>query len=171
MIGLTRYDDNETINEYKAEFGVNNPCAGVEGNAGAAIDTIIDGQTYYGTPTYCVICPDKKMQFNVCFPPTPECFDDYIYACGATSNEEIQAETEVSIYPNPAGDLFTLSFGDIQTDRIEIMDMLGKTVKTISTDGLTRHLAIQVNDLKSGLYFIRITDRSGQIITKKLTIK
>lgn len=79
--GLSRYDDNFMLNEFKTQYNIHHPVAGSEGNAGNAIDILIEGQNFYGTPTYAVICPDKKMYFNVCFPPTMECFDNYLINC------------------------------------------------------------------------------------------
>jgi PKD repeat protein len=60
---------------------VSHPCAGDQGFAGDAIDVLIEGQTFYGTPTYVIICPDYKMHFDVCFPPEMSCFDSYIQNC------------------------------------------------------------------------------------------
>jgi len=170
MIGLTRYDDNQVIEDFKNQFGLTHPCAGQEGGAGKAIDTIIEGQQYFGTPTYCVICPDKKLHFNVCFPPTPECFDDFIFSCGATSTEDISGDNEIAIYPNPASDIFTLNTGNLFAERIEILDMVGKMVKTIEPASAIQNLAVPVNELESGMYFIRI-ETSGGIITKKLSVR
>lgn len=80
---IARYDDNFMINEFKALYGVTHPCAGSEGNGGNAIDVLIDGQIYYGTPTYIVICPDYKMYFGICNPPTITCLDEFIINCNS----------------------------------------------------------------------------------------
>lgn len=80
---IARYDDNFMINEFKTLFGVTHPCAGSEGNGGNAIDILIDGQIYYGTPTYIVICPDYKMHFGICSPPTMACLEEYITNCNS----------------------------------------------------------------------------------------
>jgi len=92
IFGLTRYDDNQTINNYKQTFGVSHPCAGDEGYAGNAIDVIIDGQAFYGTPTYVVICPDYKVHFDICFPPQMSCFDSYIQNCNESLTADFQAD-------------------------------------------------------------------------------
>ncbi|MBE0639423.1 MAG: T9SS type A sorting domain-containing protein [Bacteroidales bacterium] len=81
--GIARYDDNFMINEFKFLFGVTHPCAGSEGNGGNAIDVLIDGQIFYGTPTYVVVCPDYKMHFGICNPPTIPCLDDFIVNCNS----------------------------------------------------------------------------------------
>jgi len=59
--------------------------AGTQGGGPAAIDIVTDGQNFLGYPTYCVVCPDKDMSFDVCWPPTAACFDPYIQDCGVGS--------------------------------------------------------------------------------------
>ena len=79
--GLTPYDSDGEINAYKAAYGVTNPCAGVDGGGPEAIDIVIEGQPFYGYPTYLVICPNRTVYFNVCWPPTATCFDQYFDQC------------------------------------------------------------------------------------------
>jgi PKD repeat protein len=81
MWGLSPTDDNTQINAYKTEYGITNPCAGTEGGGPAAIDITIDGQTFLGYPTYCVVCPDKTLYFDVCYPPEVPCFDPFFQQC------------------------------------------------------------------------------------------
>ena len=79
MWGLTPYDGNAAIDTYKTTHGITNPCAGTEGGGPDAIDVVIAGQTFLGYPTYIIICPDKTMYFDVCYPPSSTvCFDGYI---------------------------------------------------------------------------------------------
>lgn len=74
-------DNNTQINNYKAQYGITNPCAGTQGNGPAAIDITIDGQNFIGYPTYCVVCPDHTLYFDVCWPPTEQCFYPYFEMC------------------------------------------------------------------------------------------
>lgn len=169
MIGLTRYDDNQVINDYKAQFGVTNPCAGQEGGAGDAIDIIIEGQPFFGAPTYCVVCPDKKLHFNVCFPPTPECFDDFIISCGATSTEEVENEiANVSIYPNPAVSSFSIQ-SSRQISNVIIFDLLGAKVMELDARN-QQDFGIDIRDLQPGIYLVEIVT-SGGITTQKLAVE
>jgi PKD repeat protein len=83
MWGLSPSDGNAAINAYKIAQGITNPCAGTEGGGPDAIDVVIAGQPFYGYPTYIVVCPDKTMYFDVCWPPSSaSCFDTYIEDCG-----------------------------------------------------------------------------------------
>lgn len=92
--GIARYDDNFMINEFKTLFGVTHPCAGSDGYGGEAIDVLIDGQIYYGTPTYLVICPDYKMYFSICNPPTMECLDQFIINCNTVLTADFSVESK-----------------------------------------------------------------------------
>jgi hypothetical protein len=169
MIGLTRYDDNQVINEYKVQFGVTNPCAGQEGGAGDAIDIIIEGQPFFGAPTYCVVCPDKKLHFNVCFPPTPECFDDFIISCGATSVDDPDTESSnVSVYPNPATSSFRIQ-SNKEISKVVIYDLLGSKVFEDNVFNQT-DVAIDIRDLQPGIYLVEINTSEG-IITQKLAVE
>ncbi len=81
MIGLSPSDNNSSINAYKQQHNLTLYAAGTEGGGPAAIDVVTDGQNFLGYPTYCVVCPDKDMSFDVCWPPTAPCFDPYIQDC------------------------------------------------------------------------------------------
>jgi PKD repeat protein len=82
MWGLSPSDGDAAINAYKIAHGITNPCAGTNGGGPDAIDLIIEGQNFLGYPTYCVVCPDKSLYFDVCYPPSVACFDPYIEDCG-----------------------------------------------------------------------------------------
>ncbi|MBN1337899.1 MAG: T9SS type A sorting domain-containing protein [Bacteroidales bacterium] len=84
MWGISPDDNNAAIDAYKTQYGISNPCAGTQGNGPAAVNIIIAGQPFLGYPTYCVICPDKNMYFDVCYPPQVNCFNQYFDACAQT---------------------------------------------------------------------------------------
>ncbi len=81
MLGLSPSDNDAAINAYKTQYGITNPCAGTEGGGPEAIDLVIAGQSFLGYPTYCIVCPDKTLYFDVCWPPTASCFDPIIASC------------------------------------------------------------------------------------------
>jgi len=74
----------------------------------------------------------------------------------------IAAET-VSIFPNPVSDILYVTAENMQT--IEIMDMLGRTVLTRATNNSRE--SIDVSGLREGLYFIRITKTTGEIVVMR----
>jgi len=92
--GISPQDNNQQIDAYKAGHGISNPCSGTDGNGPAAIDIIIAGQPFLGYPTYCVVCPDRGMQFDVCYPPTVTCLLDRINYCATILFPIFEPDTE-----------------------------------------------------------------------------
>jgi hypothetical protein len=170
MIGLTPYDDNQQINAFKAEYGLTNPCAGVEVGGPEAIAVVIDGQPFFGYPTYCVVCPDRKIYFNVCFPPTPGCFDSYIVACGATDvNEVIGQEAEIEVFPNPAKDVLNIQFNGHTARQIRLFNQFGLKVREFDAVDNQHQETLSLRDLPQGVYFLHIeTEASG--FTQKISV-
>lgn len=112
--GLSPYDNNQQINTYKAQYGITNPCAGTEGGGPAAIDVVIDGQTFYGYPTYCVVCPDRTLYFDICWPPTEACFYPYFDMCVppllagfSASDYDVCEGSEVQFTDESVGDIIS----------------------------------------------------------------
>ncbi len=75
------------------------------------------------------------------------------------------------VYPNPADNAVYMEFGDVlrcQDATIRIIDISGKTVlsKTLAT---ASNYMLDVNSLKSGMYFIQL-QTSERNITKKLEV-
>ena len=61
---------------------------------------------------------------------------------------------DVVIYPNPAKDKIELFFNDIVIREIQIKNSLGQNVYSLKTN--ENKLTIDLNEFKSGLYFIQI---------------
>jgi len=76
----------------------------------------------------------------------------------------IVSETSVvSIFPNPVSDILYVTAENMQL--IEIMDMLGRTVLTRATNNSRE--SVDVSGLREGLYFIRITKTTGEIVVMR----
>ena len=72
--------------------------------------------------------------------------------------------TPIVIYPVPVNDIMSLKYlEDISVNRIKIYDLQGKQVLLI-----TKNLSqINVQNLKTGIYFISIENDKNEILTKK----
>ncbi len=83
---------------------------------------------------------------------------------GINVNE--QGENEITIYPSPANNFITIGKGDIRIDSkkytISIINILGKTIKTIGSDNLT----VDISDLNDGVYLLQLNS-NNQVYTKK----
>lgn len=171
MLGLSPYDTDADIDAYKAQYGITNPCAGTQGGAYEAIQIVIDGQNFYSYPAYCVICPDKKLYFNICFPPDVSCFNDLIITCGATSTNDIDSAKEsIEVYPNPASGVVNIKVGDGLINDLRIFNAMGGLVKSIHTKIPVATLNVSVADLAPGIYVLKI-ETDQHFISRKITVQ
>jgi len=69
--------------------------------------------------------------------------------------------TKISIYPNPTTSQLTLNTTE-KIERISILDITGKTVKTIILTNNT----IEVSDLTKGIYFLHVQTENGMAVSK-----
>ncbi len=80
--------------------------------------------------------------------------------------------TRFDVYPNPATDLVTIDLNfDQKTDtKIELFDVVGQRLELISDFGGNEdQITFNVGELPHGLYLIKVTDREGRVVSKKLT--
>ena len=86
----------------------------------------------------------------------------------AQLTEKPQEENEAwNLYPSPATDLINLDFGNKEIKSLEIKDIQGKRYSVSSTQNFEGHLVIQLQNLKSGLYFLEIQTKEGELVEKK----
>ena len=95
--------------------------------------------------------------------------------------DENLIETEdTKLYPNPAVSSHTVlrTEIDIEDDKVDVQimvrNMQGRTVKTIQLENVQDEFfeqAIDLSNLKSGLYFVTLTTSKGFHETKKLVVK
>ena len=77
--------------------------------------------------------------------------------------ESYESDDAVMIYPNPATDVINLRGGDIQY--VEIYNSVGMKVASKS---ITDSESIKIDNLASGIYFMRILDKKGNVSTTKI---
>lgn len=72
----------------------------------------------------------------------------------------------ISIYPNPAKDYIQINFDENYTNQksIIIYDVLGQILKPINNIG--NNTIVDISDLKSGIYFIRVDNNINKIIVE-----
>jgi len=84
--------------------------------------------------------------------------------------DELNVETELNVYPNPASNRVNLSFSETQENgTVELLDLNGKLIISKSLSGLI-YLEIDSHNLESGIYLIRVNNEKGHT-TKKLIIE
>lgn len=90
-------------------------------------------------------------------------------SCGPASLDEIDQNDLLKIHPNPASDYIEVETGYEFEKTISILSVLGKEVKTVESNAATTKIA--VSDLKAGTYFVKISDVSGNQLTRKLVVR
>ena len=75
-------------------------------------------------------------------------------------------DSQVSVYPNPANDWISLIVNQDGTQLVRIMDATGRTIKQNVIYGNENQ--IEISDLKTGVYFLQVTDEGGNIVTKRI---
>ena len=139
---------------------------------------ISQGPNYYfdvsGNPDlYCIQVDDSTWSANA----EKWIKDDHaVYSedCGYSGIEEfLTAGTEISIFPNPAGNSFIVSF-ELETPKIlniTLTDLSGKELQEFSLANI-RYVneEIDVSGLSAGVYFLRISF-SNKSISSKIVVE
>lgn len=79
----------------------------------------------------------------------------------------------IQVYPNPFTELTTIKikeFNETEVYQFELRDILGKTVKVISTIN-TGQITLMRNDIENGIYIYKVSNKKGLIGTGKIIIK
>jgi hypothetical protein len=133
----------------------------------------IDGIFLMNVPEWqTVVLTENEIKPNKthCFTVTSECINgetdhsnEICQALIITSIENIE-NNRVSIYPNPSTSTINVEGDGIQT--VNIIDNFGRIVKKYYPNG-NKINTINIEDLKSGFYFIRIEMLDGDSIVAK----
>ncbi|MEY4902780.1 MAG: Secretion system C-terminal sorting domain, partial [Bacteroidota bacterium] len=84
--------------------------------------------------------------------PTDSCWFNVVYNTNLNSNNEIQAENNVKVYPNPAHDrVFIESKIDLQQADIQIFNCVGEKQNVVLKNNF-----IETSTFQNGFYFIKI---------------
>lgn len=82
----------------------------------------------------------------------------------ASGITELQQPGNITVYPNPAGNLLNISNSEIKTRHYSITDALGRTVKTGNITGTT---SLNITTLTPGSYYIHFDNGYSTTFTKR----
>ncbi len=87
-------------------------------------------------------------------------------------DEIFSKTTNVNLLPNPASNKFRIEStnGESFIRKIEIVDLIGKTIKTIQFDSPLSFVEVSTGDINSGTYYVNIFDDNIIKSVKKLVI-
>lgn len=93
--------------------------------------------------------------------------DDVTVTAGDVAGVNDLLVSKLSVFPNPANDVVTISNGEnILINKVEVVDLNGRTVVLSNFDGVS-DAKINISNLSSGLYMMNISSDKG-IVTKKI---
>jgi hypothetical protein len=85
--------------------------------------------------------------------------EDFSFETLGVDDLEI-SEAQISVHPNPSSDTFTIATS-LEVTELVLFDILGKKVLSLSNTK-----TIEVNQMKAGVYMLKISTSKGSIIKK-----
>ncbi len=91
----------------------------------------------------------------------------FIFTKWATNVGNVhQSADRVAVYPNPANNYINVDFGKYDNiNKVSIYNLVGKNVGNYNVSGNSAKLNIE--KIPTGVYFIRLSDKSGNIVTTR----
>ena len=102
------------------------------------------------------------------------CTANVVMTCSSPGFVGVQEITSNSIiakvFPNPSDNDMTIEFSNTNTShQVELFDVTGKSVASDATEQAT--FKIKNNNVVAGLYFLKVTTKSGETTTQKVIFK
>lgn len=94
----------------------------------------------------------------------------HVCDCKVVGVKEISNKISVSIYPNPAVNSIAINTSSF-ISKVDIYTVNGQLLKSVNFTGSLNNENINVSDLTKGFYFITVSDKNTNQITKKLIIE
>ncbi|HRO42606.1 MAG TPA: T9SS type A sorting domain-containing protein [Flavipsychrobacter sp.] len=76
---------------------------------------------------------------------------------------------QATVYPNPANGHLFVEVNNNSSFKAELYDIMGRTVK--AQDGLNGNTTINVKELPTGTYFLKLTNKANEVLTTKINIQ
>ncbi len=83
----------------------------------------------------------------------------------------LEETNSITMYPLPARDVLYMNGLSGKYTKVMIVDMKGRLVKEFTVNEKNQNNAIDIGDLKNGMYLLKMTGTEASIITKKIIIK
>jgi hypothetical protein len=97
------------------------------------------------------------------------CFSSCSACVGVGIKENNVRSVSLTLYPNPANDVVTIQSDIIGAYNVSLFDVSGKQIITLK-EIETQTIEMNIQDVNSGIYFVRVSGKNGQSTTHKLVI-
>ncbi|MDR0207152.1 MAG: T9SS type A sorting domain-containing protein [Bacteroidales bacterium] len=81
-------------------------------------------------------------------------------------NDPTQELSNITIYPNPTNGELEIEYKNLLINKIEVFDIKGKIVLSSLFNILSAHHRINISNLNSGNYFVKVFTTQGEIVKK-----
>ncbi len=89
-----------------------------------------------------------------------------VTSTGNVGIEESTIGTTLAVFPNPAKELINIQTPPNFTGKIEIFTLTGKLAKSVAASGNQAFQQVNISDLTSGVYLVKIADKTSKIIVE-----
>jgi hypothetical protein len=73
----------------------------------------------------------------------------------------------VSVYPNPSSNSISVFVKDRKLDKIELLDMQGRLIRSVAVEELKNDVtSIKLDGLANGIYFVRAKAGGEAVVVK-----
>ena len=80
-------------------------------------------------------------------------------------------ETNLNVYPNPTDDILYVELSGVVIQSVGLYDQQGRIVGANNHSPLQRTTAINVRNVPTGVYVLRVTDENGKEYHRKVVVK
>ncbi|TND08341.1 MAG: peptidase S8 and S53 subtilisin kexin sedolisin [Bacteroidetes bacterium] len=96
-----------------------------------------------------------------------------LVGCPLTSHDEMSTLASMNIYPNPAGEFFTVSWKGLNKAATEIVitNVLGQRLESIPITGAQNEVNLRRDKLADGIYFCNLLAAGEIVAVQKLVLK
>ena len=144
--------------------------SGTDSSLNLYVNGVFKGTIPYSGTVQTTTIPNINVEGNVTIviseeaPGNRVAIDNLSWTCySSLSNEEFSQET-FNIYPNPVSNQLNIQLNSTEKTQIEIYNILGKRVLTKT---IHQSQTIQLDNLNSGVYILKLT-QNNSTISKKL---
>ena len=99
--------------------------------------------------------------------------EDYcvrIKARAFTGIDDAYTNSSIVIFPNPASNIVHIQMGGEKYNKVELMDISGKTIQSISLQTSTEIVQMNIENVSNGIYWVRLSGDQHSV-TKKVVVK
>ena len=153
--GISDRDNDSRLKEFDSTYSLNYSSVGREGGGDTVTALYSSWFTFFGWPTYAVICPGREIHWNIRHTDSLENIDSLTMVCSQTVSTRTPTEYPFILSPNPASnDILISPVKDLHSAKWRILDISGRIMRSGRIE--TGAVKIELNDLDAGVFIFNI---------------